>query len=121
VNPACIPALWATHAIARLLLPNESEATIGNDGIVVDCLIESYERKFEMNDRKSSTAEQIERRAYELYLERGGGDGEGLADWLAAERELAELAQPPDSGTPKARAAAASFQATSPKVGMVTL
>jgi len=73
-----------------------------------------------MNDRKSLTAEQIERRAYELYLERGGEAGEDLADWLAAERELTELPQPPDSGTPKARAAAASFQATSPKAGMIS-
>ena len=73
-----------------------------------------------MSDRKSSTAEQIERRAYELYLDRGSEDGEDLADWLAAERELTELPEPLDSGTPKARAAAASFQAMSPKAVMVT-
>lgn len=32
--------------------------------------------------------EQIERRAYEIYLQRGGVDGSDLADWLMAEEEL---------------------------------
>ena len=32
--------------------------------------------------------EEIERRAYELYLERGGQDGRDLEDWLEAERQL---------------------------------
>ena len=32
--------------------------------------------------------EQIEQRAYELYLARGGRPGDALGDWLAAEREL---------------------------------
>jgi len=31
----------------------------------------------------------IENRAYELYLERGRGDGEDVNDWLRAEQELA--------------------------------
>ena len=35
------------------------------------------------------TGEDIARRAYELYLERGGqGDGLDLQDWLRAEAEL---------------------------------
>ena len=34
------------------------------------------------------TREQIELRAYELYLERGGQDGQALEDWLMAENEL---------------------------------
>jgi hypothetical protein len=34
------------------------------------------------------TREQIERRAYELYLARGGADGHDFDDWLRAEREL---------------------------------
>jgi hypothetical protein len=33
--------------------------------------------------------EEIERRAYEIYLQRGGGDGRDLDDWFAAEQELA--------------------------------
>ena len=37
---------------------------------------------------KESPATEIERRAYELYLERGGGDGHDVDDWVQAEREL---------------------------------
>lgn len=33
--------------------------------------------------------ERIAARAYELYLARGGTDGQDWDDWLAAERELA--------------------------------
>ena len=32
--------------------------------------------------------ERVARRAYELYLARGGGDGMDMEDWLAAEREV---------------------------------
>jgi Protein of unknown function (DUF2934) len=32
--------------------------------------------------------EEIRRRAYEIYLERGGQDGGELDDWLQAEHEL---------------------------------
>lgn len=31
---------------------------------------------------------EIERRAYELYLERGSEDGQDVDDWIRAEREL---------------------------------
>jgi hypothetical protein len=31
---------------------------------------------------------EIRRRAYEMYLERGGADGADFDDWLRAEREL---------------------------------
>jgi len=34
--------------------------------------------------------DRIARRAYELYLSRGGRDGEAMDDWLTAERELAQ-------------------------------
>jgi hypothetical protein len=30
----------------------------------------------------------VEQRAYELYLARGGGDGQAIEDWLIAETEL---------------------------------
>ena len=36
--------------------------------------------------------EDIARRAYDLFLERGSLDGHDLDDWLAAERELAARA-----------------------------
>jgi hypothetical protein len=32
--------------------------------------------------------ERVAQRAYELYLERGRGDGQAMEDWLSAEREL---------------------------------
>jgi hypothetical protein len=32
--------------------------------------------------------EEVRMRAYQRYLERGGGDGMDFEDWLAAEREL---------------------------------
>jgi uncharacterized membrane protein len=34
--------------------------------------------------------EQIQARAYELYLERGREDGHDLEDWLSAEKELSQ-------------------------------
>jgi hypothetical protein len=32
--------------------------------------------------------DRIASRAYEIYLERGGGDGRDMDDWLEAERQL---------------------------------
>jgi DUF2934 family protein len=34
--------------------------------------------------------EEIERRAYQIYVGRGGSDGHDLDDWLQAERQVAE-------------------------------
>jgi hypothetical protein len=36
----------------------------------------------------SSTLEEIQRRAYQIYLSRGAADGQDLKDWLQAERDL---------------------------------
>jgi Protein of unknown function (DUF2934) len=36
----------------------------------------------------SPDRERIATRAYELFLARGGGDGQAVEDWLTAEREL---------------------------------
>ena len=43
------------------------------------------------NNEELPTHEQIERRAYQIYLEHGFHPGNDLADWLAAEKELTEL------------------------------
>jgi hypothetical protein len=44
-----------------------------------------------MSDIKKVPArEEIELRAYEIYLERGGKEGNAVDDWLAAEKELSE-------------------------------
>jgi hypothetical protein len=39
--------------------------------------------------------ERLASRAYELYMARGGSDGQDLDDWLAAERELIGPGQRP--------------------------
>jgi len=36
------------------------------------------------------TREDIELRAYQIYVERGGTDGHDVEDWLRAEREQAQ-------------------------------
>ncbi len=52
----------------------------------------------------------IEKRAYEIYLQRGARDGNDLDDWLTAEREIAARAkrERPDAEIPRARAAVAT-------------
>ena len=43
--------------------------------------------------RRAPTREEIEVRAYEIYLQRGGENGSALDDWLAAETELSVSSQ----------------------------
>jgi hypothetical protein len=51
------------------------------------------------------TREQIEARAYEIYLSRGGDHGADVDDWLVAERELTGSVEGSiDSGTVDAQA-----------------
>ena len=45
------------------------------------------------------THEQIERRAYQIYLERGFHPDNASADWLAAEKELTEPSEREDANT----------------------
>jgi len=40
--------------------------------------------------RKNPLTEDIERRAYHIYLSRGGADGNDMDDWLQAERQVLE-------------------------------
>ncbi|HEY7097004.1 MAG TPA: DUF2934 domain-containing protein [Terriglobales bacterium] len=40
------------------------------------------------NVEPQNLEEQIRMRAFELYVERGGGDGSELEDWLRAEAEI---------------------------------
>jgi hypothetical protein len=42
------------------------------------------------SNKRVPTQEEIELRAYELYLKRGGESASALDDWLAAEKELTE-------------------------------
>jgi hypothetical protein len=41
-------------------------------------------------NKRVPTQEEIELRAYELYLQRGGESASALDDWLTAEKELTE-------------------------------
>lgn len=41
----------------------------------------------------SPTREEIAKRAYEIYVRRGGAQGQDVADWLQAERELCVAAR----------------------------
>lgn len=59
-----------------------------------------------MADNTSTQTEQIRERAYEIYLARGGQEGDEVSDWLAAERELTESNQPQGK---KGRAATVSM------------
>ena len=41
-----------------------------------------------MIEAKELSKEEISRRAYELYLKRGGEPGNDIEDWVRAEKEL---------------------------------
>jgi Protein of unknown function (DUF2934) len=45
--------------------------------------------------------EQIERRAYQIYLEHGFNPGNALEDWLAAEEELTEASEKKNMTRPR--------------------
>jgi hypothetical protein len=47
-------------------------------------------RTKELPSENLSLEEQIQRRAYELYIERGNQSGSELDDWLQAETEILE-------------------------------
>jgi hypothetical protein len=58
---------------------------------------------------KFPTEDDIERRAYEIYLEEGREDGHAEEHWLRAESELAER---PRAASGKGKSAAASLAGT---------
>lgn len=47
--------------------------------------------QLDKGQKKLPTRDEIARRAYELYLSRGGAAGHDLDDWLQAEYELMQL------------------------------
>jgi len=54
------------------------------------------------------THEEIEQRAHEIYLRRGGHDGQDVDDWLAAENELTrERQEAAESAAVRSRTATA--------------
>jgi hypothetical protein len=52
-------------------------------------------RKSRASKAAAPTIEQIQFRAYEIFLERGGAAGNEIEDWLRAERELTAPAAKP--------------------------
>jgi hypothetical protein len=46
----------------------------------------------ESSERSTPSEEEIRRRAYEIYLERGDFPGDEIDDWLRAEREPQKVA-----------------------------
>lgn len=59
-----------------------------------------------------STHDQIEQRAYEIYLKHNGEEGHALEDWLAAEEEVRQVRSKDDNAPPRNKAAAAGQQGT---------
>jgi hypothetical protein len=57
-----------------------------------------------MIERREPSREEITRRAYGLYLERGGEHGSDVDDWVKAEKELCDE---PVAGLAKTRTAQA--------------
>jgi Protein of unknown function (DUF2934) len=50
--------------------------------------VSSPARRKSKSAKKHLTPEEIQLRAYEIYLERCGAPGNSLEDWVQAEREL---------------------------------
>jgi hypothetical protein len=62
-----------------------------------------------MAELREELKDGIARRAYEIYVQRGGENGQDVEDWLQAEKEIsAKTADVPA----KARAAAAGMDST---------
>ncbi len=62
-----------------------------------------------MVERQKVLRDGIARRAYEIYVQRGGGNGQDVEDWLKAEKEMSVKAADLPA---KARAAAAGSNST---------
>jgi DUF2934 family protein len=58
---------------------------------------------------RGPSAEEIARRAHELYLQRGGEHGKDVEDWVRAEKELTDE---PDGGPAKTKAAQVACSAS---------
>jgi hypothetical protein len=56
-----------------------------------------------MTERKVPTTQEIEQRAHEIYMERGGEDGRCMEDWLAAEKELTQSSEQSVPATSRSR------------------
>jgi hypothetical protein len=71
------------EAISRHL--SDAQQSPGDDAAAGDALSARADQRARTSE---PTHEEIRWRAYQMYLERGGGDGEDFNDWVRAEREL---------------------------------
>jgi hypothetical protein len=60
----------------------------GNEERLNPALASADDRSSSMSMSSEPSEEDIRMRAYQRYLERGGGHGMAFEDWLEAEREL---------------------------------
>src|SRR5580693_107502 len=91
--------LVTTDGVARSVgLPHDWKVSLEEKEMSVSSKPNSNEKSTEEAERARSRAaagpdgksahDEIRRRAYEIYLERGGQPGGEIDDWLQAEREL---------------------------------
>jgi hypothetical protein len=81
----------ATAAAPARPARSRARADRGTDTADQELAPESADTFAATPDSQESTGpsdDEIRRRAYELYLERGGGHGMDFDDWLRAEQEL---------------------------------
>jgi hypothetical protein len=67
----------------------------------------TQDRELEAINAEQLTHEQIEKRAYEIYLNRSGEEGDALQDWLFAEEEVIQARAKETSVPLKAKAVTA--------------
>jgi hypothetical protein len=58
--------------------------------MVCKMLIEAQAGVLAVSFHKEPSREDIERRAFQIYVKRGRQPGNDIADWLAAEKEVRE-------------------------------
>jgi hypothetical protein len=76
------------HSVARKKGISMSSKTKRNESTERQATSKQAAKRGEASVGNSSRDEEIRRRAYEIYLERGEQSGHELDDWLEAEREL---------------------------------
>lgn len=79
------PRKRASGQPASELASNESSGAT-NAARAAETPILAIEQTSEIVTFRSDDVDEIRRAAYELYLSRGGMDGDDLSDWLEAER-----------------------------------
>ncbi len=80
-----------TKSVRSTAKPKRSNAKPARTGAKTRQTIPKSMPASAVGGRPEPTTEEIRKRAYEIYLARGGVIGDPMADWLQAERELRQL------------------------------